>query len=155
MALMTLHQYLAREERENSVPHELTTLLLSVADAAKNIRGKVSQGALAGVLGLAGTENVQGEDQKKLDVISNEIMCTANEPCGMLSGLASEEMTEVLRVSDDYAVGPYLILFDPLDGSSNIDIDAPIGTIFSVLPCPGGKKRDITEADFKIGRAHV
>lgn len=148
MALMTLHQYLAREERENSVPHELTTLLLSVADAAKNIRGKVSQGALAGVLGLAGTENVQGEDQKKLDVISNEIMCTANEPCGMLSGLASEEMTEVLRVSDDYAVGPYLILFDPLDGSSNIDIDAPIGTIFSVLPCPGGKKRDITEADF-------
>jgi len=87
MALMTLHQYLAREERENSVPHELTTLLLSVADAAKNIRGKVSQGALAGVLGLAGTENVQGEDQKKLDVISNEIMCTANEPCGMLSGL--------------------------------------------------------------------
>ena len=140
MALMTLHQYLAREERENSVPHELTTLLLSVADAAKNIRGKVSQGALAGVLGLAGTENVQGEDQKKLDVISNEIMCTANEPCGMLSGLASEEMTEVLRVSDEYAVGPYLILFDPLDGSSNIDIDAPIGTIFSVLPCPGGKK---------------
>ena len=84
MALMTLHQYLAREERKNSVPHELTTLLLSVADAAKNIRGKVSQGALAGVLGLAGTENVQGEDQKKLDVISNEIMCTANEPCGML-----------------------------------------------------------------------
>lgn len=66
----------------------------------------------------------------------------------MLSGLASEEMTEVLRVSDEYAVGPYLILFDPLDGSSNIDIDAPIGTIFSVLPCPGGKKRDITEADF-------
>lgn len=148
MALMTLHQYLAREERENSVPHELTTLLLSVADAAKNIRGKVSQGALAGVLGLAGTENVQDEDQKKLDVISNEIMCTANEPCGMLSGLASEEMTEVLRVSDEYAVGPYLILFDPLDGSSNIDIDAPIGTIFSVLPCPGGKKRNITEADF-------
>lgn len=139
MALMTLHQYLAREERENSVPHELTTLLLSVADAAKNIRGKVSQGALAGVLGLAGTENVQGEDQKKLDVISNEIMCTANEPCGMLSGLASEEMTEVLRVSDDYAVGPYLILFDPLDGSSNIDIDAPIGTIFSVLPAPAAR----------------
>ncbi len=148
MALLTLNQYLAREERENGVPAELSKLLLSVADAAKNIRGKVSKGALAGVLGLAGTENVQGEDQKKLDVISNEIMCTANEPCGMLSGLASEEMTEVLRVSGEYAVGPYLILFDPLDGSSNIDIDAPIGTIFSILPCPGGAKREVTEADF-------
>ncbi len=148
MPLMTLHQYLDREERLNGLPHDLSKLLLSVADAVKCIRGKVSQGALAGVLGLAGTENVQGEDQKKLDVLSNEIMCEANEPCGMLSGLASEEMTEVLQVSEEYPVGPYLILFDPLDGSSNIDINAPIGTIFSILPSPGGAKRNVTEADF-------
>lgn len=148
MALMTLHQYLAREERTNGVPAELSKLILSLADACKCIRSKVTQGALAGVLGLAGTENVQGEDQKKLDVLSNEIMCEANAPCGMLSGFASEEMTEVMQVPEEYPVGPYLILFDPLDGSSNIDINAPIGTIFSVLPCPGGAKRGVTAEDF-------
>lgn len=148
MALMTLHQYLAREERANGVPAELSKLILSLADACKCIRSKVTQGALAGVLGLAGTENVQGEDQKKLDVLSNEIMCEANAPCGMLSGFASEEMTEVMQVPEEYPVGPYLILFDPLDGSSNIDINAPIGTIFSVLPCPGGAKRGVTAEDF-------
>ena len=148
MALMTLHQYLAREERTNGVPAELSKLILSLADACKCIRSKVTQGALAGVLGLAGTENVQGEDQKKLDVLSNEIMCEANAPCGMLSGFASEEMTEVMQVPEDCPVGPYLILFDPLDGSSNIDINAPIGTIFSVLPCPGGAKRGVTAEDF-------
>lgn len=148
MALMTLHQYLVREKRENGVPEELAELILSVADACKKIRSKVTEGALAGVLGMAGTENVQGEDQKKLDVISNEIMCGANAPSGALSGFASEEMTEVMGVPSEYPVGPYLILFDPLDGSSNIDINAPIGTIFSVLPCPGGAKRSVTEKDF-------
>ncbi len=148
MALMTLHQYLATEEREHGLSPDLSKLILSVADACKNIRSKVCRGALAGVLGLAGTENVQGEDQKKLDVISNEIMCEANLPCGMLSGLASEEMTEILQVPEQYPVGPYLILFDPLDGSSNIDINAPIGTIFSILPCPGGARRAVSAKDF-------
>lgn len=148
MALTTLHQFLAREERDHGLAPELSELILSLADACKVIRSKVTQGALAGVLGLAGTENVQGEDQKKLDVLSNEIMCSANAPSGQLSGFASEEMTEVMKVPSEYPVGPYLVLFDPLDGSSNIDINAPIGTIFSVLPCPGGAKRDVKAEDF-------
>lgn len=148
MAMLTLHQFLAREEREQGLDPRLSELLLSLADACKVIRSKVTEGALAGVLGLAGTENVQGEDQKKLDVLSNEIMCAANAPSGQLSGFASEEMTEVMQVPAEYPVGPYLVLFDPLDGSSNIDINAPIGTIFSVLPCPGGAKRDVKTEDF-------
>ena len=96
---------------------------------------------------MAGTENVQGEDQKKLDVISNEIMVRGCAATGAVCGMASEEMDTSLRVPEGMPVGPYLICFDPLDGSSNIDINSSIGTIFSVLPSPRGAVRDISDAD--------
>jgi fructose-1,6-bisphosphatase I len=107
----------------------------------------VSKGALGGVLGSAGSENVQGEVQKKLDVISNEIMLEANEWGGHLAAMASEEMEDVFHIPNRYPQGEYLLMFDPLDGSSNIDVNVSIGTIFSVLRCPEGVT-DPTEKDF-------
>jgi fructose-1,6-bisphosphatase I len=97
-----------------------------------------SKGALArGVLGEAGSDNVQGEAQKKLDVISNDILLEANEWGGHLAAMASEEM-EIRTDSASLPKGEYLLLFDPLDGSSNIDVNISVGTIFSVLRCPEG-----------------
>jgi fructose-1,6-bisphosphatase I len=83
-----------------------------------------------------GTENVQGEVQKKLDVISNEILLEANEWGGHLAGMASEEMDNAYQIPGKYPKGAYLLVFDPLDGSSNIDVNVSVGTIFSVLRCP-------------------
>jgi fructose-1,6-bisphosphatase I len=125
MSRVTLSRYLIEQTRSNNTPADLRFLIEVVARACKEISHAVSKGALGGVLGSMGTENVQGEVQKKLDVISNEILLEANEWGGHLAGMASEEMD-------------YLLVFDPLDGSSNIDINAPVGTIFSVLRCPEG-----------------
>ena len=87
----------------------------------------------------AGSENVQGEVQKKLDVISNEVLIEANEWGGHLAAMASEEMDGIYLVPNRYPQGEYLLLFDPLDGSSNIDVNVSIGTIFSVLPATAGE----------------
>ena len=132
---LSLHQYLAREEALHGLDPVLTRLLTSVSEACKAISFKVRNGALAGVLGAAGTSNVQGEDQKKLDVISNDIFVEAVARSGAVCGMLSEEVETVMSVPEDCPVGPYLIAFDPLDGSSNIDINVSIGSIFSVLPC--------------------
>jgi fructose-1,6-bisphosphatase I len=99
------------------------------------------------VLGSAGSENVQGEVQKKLDVISNEILLEANEWGGHLAAMASEEMETIHLIPNRYPMGEYMLLFDPLDGSSNIDVNVSIGTIFSVLKAPEGMATP-TEQDF-------
>ncbi|MGI4813385.1 MAG: class 1 fructose-bisphosphatase [Janthinobacterium lividum] len=133
----TLTQYLIEQQRAHSnIPADLRLLLEVVARACKVIGFNVSKGALGGVLGSAGSENVQGEVQKKLDVISNEILLEANEWGGNLAAMASEEMEEIHPIPNRYPKGEYLLLFDPLDGSSNIDVNVSIGTIFSVLRCP-------------------
>lgn len=120
-----------------------------MARACKAIGHTVSKGALGDVLGSLGTENVQGEIQKKLDVLSNEILLEANEWGGHLAGMASEEMETIHRIPNRYPKGEYLLLFDPLDGSSNIDVDVSIGTIFSVLHAPHhASGRDVDEKDF-------
>ena len=111
--------------------------------------GRVGKGALAGMLGSAGTENVQGEVQKKLDVISNEILMEANEWGGHLAGMASEEMETIHEIPNRYPKGEYLLLFDPLDGSSNIDVNVSIGTIFSVLKS-GDELGQVTEKSFLL-----
>ena len=143
----TLNDYLSREVAENGLPEALKKLLLAVAETSKAISAEVASAPIAGELGLAGSENVQGEDQKKLDVISNEMMCRdlLKFAPGTLSGMASEEMDHALAIPADEPVGPYLICFDPLDGSSNIDINVSIGTIFSVIPSPRGATHDITD----------
>lgn len=143
----TLGLYLREMETKHGIDPRLTGLVAHLADTCKEISFKVSRGALAGVLGSAGSENVQGETQKKLDVIANDIMCQACAESGYVSGIASEEMDHALQVPENCEVGPYLVLFDPLDGSSNIDINVSIGTIFSILPA-GEPHRNVTDEEF-------
>ncbi|HWT71999.1 MAG TPA: class 1 fructose-bisphosphatase [Oxalicibacterium sp.] len=139
MKRVSLTQYLIEEQRQhNNIPAELRLLLEVVARACKTISHSVGKGALGDVLGTAGSENVQGEVQKKLDVISNEILLEANEWGGHLAAMASEEMEEIYPIPNRYPLGGYLLLFDPLDGSSNIDVNVSIGTIFSVLKAAEG-----------------
>ena len=145
---ISLTQYLVEQEREHGyIPAQLRLLIEVVARACKRIAISVNKGALGDVLGSAGSENVQGEVQKKLDVISNEVLIEANEWGGHLAAMASEEMDSIHLVPHRYPQGEYLLLFDPLDGSSNIDVNVSIGTIFSVLK-KVGHARGISEEDF-------
>jgi fructose-1,6-bisphosphatase I len=146
----SLTQYLVEKQRnDKALPAELRLLIEIVSRACKTISHSVSKGALGGVLGSLDQENVQGEVQKKLDVISNEVLLEANEWGGHLAAMASEEMEEIHLIPHRYPKGEYLLLFDPLDGSSNIDVNVSIGTIFSVLQAPAGASgRDITAVDF-------
>jgi fructose-1,6-bisphosphatase I len=125
-----------KQREKGLIQPELRLLLEVVARACKRISYSVGKGALGGVLGEAGTDNVQGESQKKLDVIANEVLLEANEWGGHLAAMASEEMDHPHPIPNRYPRGEYLLLFDPLDGSSNIDVDVSIGTIFSVLRLP-------------------
>ena len=144
---ISLSRFLIEAQREQGhIDAQLRLLIEVVARACKRISIAVGRGALGGVLGSAGSENVQGETQKKLDVISNEILLEANEWGGHLAGLASEEMDHPHPIPNRYPKGEYLLVFDPLDGSSNIDVNISVGTIFSVLRCPPGARAE--EADF-------
>jgi len=148
MKRISLTQYLVEEQRHHdNIPAELRLLIEVVARACKTISHSVGKGALGEVLGSAGSENVQGEVQKKLDIISNEILLEANEWGGHLAAMASEEMESIHPIPNRYPKGEYMLLFDPLDGSSNIDVNVSIGTIFSVLKAPEGMTQP-TEADF-------
>ncbi len=148
MKRVSLTQYLVEEQRQhNTIPAELRLLIEVVARACKTISHSVGKGALGEVLGTADTENIQGEVQKKLDIISNEILLEANEWGGHLAAMASEEMESIHPIPNRYPKGEYMLLFDPLDGSSNIDVNVSIGTIFSVLKAPEGMDQP-TEADF-------
>ncbi len=154
----TLTQYLVEQQRENNlVSSDMRLLLEVVSRACKSIGHAVSKGALGGVLGNQGSENVQGEAQKKLDVISNDMLLEANAWGGLLAAMASEEMDTIHKIPSHYPKGEYLLLFDPLDGSSNIDVNVSIGTIFSILKAPEGiKDREVTEEDFlQAGRKQV
>ena len=143
-----LTQFLLEEQRAmGKITPDLRLLLEVVTRACKRISIAVGKGALGGVLGDAGTGNIQGEAQKKLDVISNDILLEANEWGGHLAALASEEMDHPHPIPEQYPKGGYLLLFDPLDGSSNIDVNVSVGTIFSVLRKPEGSSES-TEADF-------
>ena len=153
---ISLTRYLVEQQRQDGhIPAQLRLLLEVVARACKSISQAVNKGALGGVLGTAGSENVQGEVQKKLDIIANEVLIEANEWGGHLAAMASEEMDGIYVVPNRYPQGEYLLLFDPLDGSSNIDVNVSIGTIFSVLRMPEGD-RGVDEGDFlQPGRQQV
>jgi fructose-1,6-bisphosphatase I len=150
MSRVTLSRYLIEQTRSNNTPADLRFLIEVVARACKEISCEVSKGALGGVLGSMETENVQGEVQKKLDVLSNDILLEANEWGGHLAGMASEEMDKAYQIPGKYPKGAYLLVFDPLDGSSNIDVNVSVGTIFSVLRCPdrNGNEGDLGEEAF-------
>ncbi|TFY99943.1 class 1 fructose-bisphosphatase [Ramlibacter rhizophilus] len=144
---ISLTQYLVEQQRvDGLIPGQLRLLLEVVARACKRISHAVNKGALGDVLGTAGSENVQGEVQKKLDIIANEVLIEANEWGGHLAAMASEEMDGIYQVPNRYPQGEYLLMFDPLDGSSNIDVNVSIGTIFSVMRKPEGAA--VSEQDF-------
>ena len=145
---ISLTRYLIEQQRSGGlIPSELRLLLEVVARACKSISQAVNKGALGGVLGTTHSENVQGEVQKKLDIIANEVLIEANEWGGHLAAMASEEMDSIYLVPNRYPQGEYLLLFDPLDGSSNIDVNLSIGTIFSVLKKNEGTQ-GVQESDF-------
>lgn len=147
MAQRTLARYLTEEQRtKGAITGDLKFLLEIVARACQAISIAIGKGGLGGVLGEAGSDNVQGEAQKKLDVLSNEILLEANEWGGHLAAMASEEMDLPHLVPHRFPKGEYLLTFDPLDGSSNIDVNVSIGTIFSVLKCPEGADLSTPEA---------
>jgi len=143
-----LIQFIIEEERHiPGATGDFTDLLGDITIACKKIAHAVNKGALIGVLGSAGSENIQGETQKKLDVITNDIFIAENEWGGHLAAMASEEMDEIYPIPAKYPKGKYLLTFDPLDGSSNIDVNISVGTIFSILRCPAGVTNP-TAADF-------
>ncbi|MGZ8363347.1 MAG: class 1 fructose-bisphosphatase [Caulobacteraceae bacterium] len=132
--MKTLADYLA----DAGASPALSSVITDTAGACARISRLVAKGAIAGALGSAGSQNVQDEEQKKLDVISNDIMLETFADSPVVAGVASEEMEDVIAAAGPRAPGGYLVLFDPLDGSSNIDVNVSVGTIFSVLPAPDG-----------------
>jgi fructose-1,6-bisphosphatase I/sedoheptulose-1,7-bisphosphatase len=129
----TLTQFLIEERRRApDATGDLNALITDVSLACKAISRKVAYGGLAGVLGSAGTGNVQGEEQKTLDVLSNGMFLRANEWGGHVAGMVSEELEQPYTLPVQYPRGKYLLAFDPLDGSSNIDVNVAVGSIFSV-----------------------
>ena len=133
--MTTFADYLHKQSTEFSLDNQLIETVKTIVNACITINSQVRLGALSGVLGEAGTGNVQGEAQKKLDVIANQILIDALKNCPAVAGLASEEEDDFVSINEQ---GQYLVLFDPLDGSSNIDVNLSIGTIFSILKKPSG-----------------
>jgi fructose-1,6-bisphosphatase I/sedoheptulose-1,7-bisphosphatase len=155
----TLTQYLIEQRRRfPQASGELNALILDVSIACKAIARQVALGALAEVP-AASTINVQGEEQKPLDIISNEMLIRQAEWSGHLAGMASEEMDHPYQIPAEYTRGKYLLVFDPLDGSSNLDVNVSVGSIFSILRAPQDvidSGRDVIEADFlQPGAAQV
>ncbi|MBH5330106.1 class 1 fructose-bisphosphatase [Eikenella sp. S3360] len=146
----TLSEFLQQHLAEHHLPTELGSVVSTLAQACQTISGQVRQGALAGVLGEAGSSNVQDEAQKKLDVIANQILIDALRANPAVAGLASEEEEQFVPANQQ---GGYLVLFDPLDGSSNIDINISVGTIFSILKKPEGALS--TQSFLQSGREQI
>ncbi len=152
----TLTQFIIEEQRRiPGATGDFTSLLNDVLTACKKIACAVNRGGLIGILGSAGSENVQGETQKKLDIISNDVMVNSLEWTGHLAGMASEEMDDPLPIPAMYPRGKYLILFDPLDGSSNIDVNVSVGTIFSILRAPEGCENPTVEDFLQPGTRQI
>ena len=152
---MTYIQFLLDERRREGGDRDLLTLLHSVATACKAISNSLKNGALADVLGSLDTENVQGETQKKLDVIANDIFLRRCEFSGVLAAMVSEEMDEIYEIPPRFPKGHYVLLFDPLDGSSNIDINVSVGSIFSVMRLPDVPEKVTYETVLRPGIEQV
>lgn len=151
----TLTQYLGEQSRSRGgLDSAFISLMADIATGCKRLSDLVRRGELAGVLGAAGQENVQGEDQKQLDVIANDVFIESLQGSGYLAAIASEEMEHHYAIPPNHPRGTYLVAFDPLDGSSNIDVNGSTGTIFSITRHTGDAAP--TDADFlKKGRLQV
>jgi fructose-1,6-bisphosphatase I len=153
-SVVTIERFIIEQERQH--PHatgELSGILYDLALAAKMIASKVRMAGIADILGSNDSENVQGEVQQKLDVISNEIIVKALDHGGRLCCMASEEEPDLIPIPEHFKSGRYALLFDPLDGSSNIDVNVPVGTIFSIVKKisdgPRGEMQDLLQPGFK------
>jgi fructose-1,6-bisphosphatase I len=152
----TVTQFIIEEQRRfPSATGDFTMLLNDIVTACKVVSNAVNHGQLGDVLGTAGSENVQGETQKKLDVIANDVMLHSNEWAGHLAAMGSEEMDDIHPIPARYPRGKYLLVFDPLDGSSNIDVNISIGTIFSILRCPEGVEHPTAEDFLQPGTEQI
>jgi fructose-1,6-bisphosphatase I/sedoheptulose-1,7-bisphosphatase len=143
-----LNQFLIEESRRHpEASGELNALILEVALACKAIAKRVASGALSGALGAAGEVNIQGEKVQKLDLIANDLFLDAVARAGQVAGMVSEELDEPYVLPDGQPRGKYLLAFDPLDGSSNIDVNVSVGSIFSIMRAPV-EGRDAVAEDF-------
>jgi fructose-1,6-bisphosphatase I len=134
VSVVTIERFIIEQERlYPQATGELSGILYDLALAAKLIANKVRSAGLADVLGATTAINVQGETQQKLDVLANDILIKALDHGGRLAAMASEEEPDIIPIPDGFPTGKYVIVFDPLDGSSNIDVNVPVGTIFSVM----------------------
>jgi len=147
---VSVTQFIIEEQRRiPGATGDFTSLLNDVVSACKVISNLVEKGAINGMSGAAESENVQGETQKKLDIITNDVFIASNEWAGHLAAMASEEEDDIYPIPAQYPKGKYLMSFDPLDGSSNIDVNISVGTIFSITKCPEGIESP-TKEDFLI-----
>ena len=132
-SVVTIERFIIEQERQfPDATGELSGILYDMALAGKMIANKVRSAGLVDILGATSDINVQGEVQQKLDVIANEIIVKAFDHGGRLCAMASEEEPDIIHIPEGFRNGKYVLLFDPLDGSSNIDVNVPVGTIFSV-----------------------
>ncbi len=154
-SIVTIDRFIIEQEAKfPEATGELSGILYDLAVAAKMISSKVRRAGLIDILGAAGSDNVQGEHQQKLDVIANAIITKAMDHGGRLCAMASEEEEGIIAIPPQFKCGKYVLLFDPLDGSSNIDVNVPVGTIFSVMRrvTPGtghGKLKDMLQSGVK------
>ena len=152
----TLTQFLIEERRRHPESSgELNSLILDVALACKAISKRIATGAITDMLGKAGAVNVQGEQQQKLDIVANDIFLRANEWGGQLAGMASEELDDPYPIPAEYPRGKYLLTFDPLDGSSNIDVNVSVGSIFSILRAATPREDAVLEDYLQPGTEQV
>jgi len=152
----TLTEFLIAEQRRvPGATGNFTALVNDIRLACKRIANVVGKGALANLEGKAGTVNIQGEDQAKLDIVANRIFIDIHERGGTLAAMVSEELEDVWQIPVEYSRGGYLLAFDPLDGSSNIDVNVSVGSIFSVLPDPDPGAEVGPEAFLQSGERQV
>ena len=152
----SVNQLIVETQRAHpSATGDLTGLLNDVISACKKIANLVNRSSILGLEGYANSNNVQGEHQKKLDILTNDVMVEHLNWTGHLAAMVSEEIDDIITISDDYPKGKYLLCFDPLDGSSNIDINLSVGTIFSVLRCPEGIENPSHEHFLQKGTQQV
>ena len=143
------------QSNEPSSIGSLTGLITNIKDACKEIAGLIECGGTNDLNGVAGSENIQGEVQKKLDIITNDVMVRHLSSTGHLAAMLSEEVEGIIRTPSGMPKGDYLVAFDPLDGSSNIDVNISVGTIFSVLRCPAGITEPTAEDFLQRGTEQV
>jgi fructose-1,6-bisphosphatase I len=155
-SVVTIERFIIEQEGLHpSATGELSGILYDLALAAKMIANKVRRAGLADILGAAESMNIQGEIQQKLDLFANEIIIKALDHTGRLCAMASEEEADIIPIPETFKTGGYALLFDPLDGSSNIDVNVPVGTIFSVLKKISRGPRGTLEDMLQPGRDQV